>query len=358
VARACPGSAARGSTLTDAPRPPGDDALTWDSLPLDDDVRRLLVAQQRIVSAPPDADTIKQLLLELCQSVACADGAVLEQLEDDELVVTHATGILADAVGVRLRREHSIAGLAVTTGQPQLSPDVSHDERADHNTGWSGAARSVVVHPMQLGDAGTAAVTVVGKDKNSLGARDAAILQPLVTMATARLAHVALFAERRAKLEAQARSDDLTGLANRRVWLERLALEMARALRTGSPLLLAIFDLDHFKDYNDKFGHQAGDTILQQTAAAWQAQIRETDLLARLGGEEFGLLLPDTGIEGGVLIGQRLLDAVPEGITTSCGLALWRGEDSTLLYRRADEALYAAKAAGRNQLAVAADHGA
>jgi diguanylate cyclase (GGDEF)-like protein len=98
--------------------------------------------------------------------------------------------------------------------------------------------------------------------------------------------------------------------------------------------------------------------MLQRTATAWQAQIRETDLLARLGGEEFALLLPDTSAEAGQMIGHRLLAAAPEGITTSCGLALWRGEDGQLLYRRADEALYAAKAAGRNQLAVAPDHGA
>jgi diguanylate cyclase (GGDEF)-like protein len=358
LARACSvptrrGTTARGSPLTEPPVPPVDPALSWETLPLDDDLRRLLVALQRIVAVTPDADAIKQLLIELCQSVVCADGAVLEELDGDDLVVTHATGALVDALGVRLRRDHSIAGRAVATGEPQLSPDVTLDERADHTTGWSSGGRSLVVHPIQLDTDLPAAITVVHMEADALSARDAAILQPLVSIAASRLKHVTLFSQ----WESEARSDALTGLANRRAWLERLSLEMARALRTGSPLSLAVFDLDHFKAYNDKFGHQAGDVILQRTASAWQAQIRETDLLARLGGEEFALLLPDTTLEGGRLIGERLLTAVPEGITASCGLALWRGEDSTLLYRRADEALYAAKEAGRNRLAVASDHG-
>jgi len=342
-----------GQLLTEPPVPPVDPALSWEALPLDDDVRRLLVAQQLLVAVTPDGDAIKQLLLELCQSVVSADGAVLEELDGDELVVTHATGVLTDAVGVRLRRDHSIAGRAIATGEPQLSPDVTVDERADHTTGWSSGGRSLIIHPLRLDTDVPAAVTVVHLEPNALSARDAAILQPLVSIAASRLKHVTLFS----KWESEARSDALTGLANRRVWRERLALELARALRTGSPLSLAIFDLDHFKAYNDKFGHQAGDVILQQTASAWQGQIRETDLLARLGGEEFALLLPDTTLDGGQLIGERLLTAVPEGITASAGLALWRGEDGTLLYRRADEALYAAKEAGRNRLAIAPDHG-
>ena len=300
--------------MTEGPNPPVDHALSWTDLPLDDDIRRLLTAQQRMAIAPADAEPIKQLLVELCRDVVCADGAALEELEGERRVVKHETG---DLTGVQAHIVHPLPGA-----------------RLD------------------------ATVTVVSKQQDGLTSRDAAVLQPLVALAAARLGRIAAFNKQRALLESQARSDDLTGLANRRVWLERLSLEMARALRTGSPLVLVIFDLDHFKDYNDQYGHQAGDTMLQQTATAWQAQIRETDLLARLGGEEFALLLPDTALDAGALIGQRLLDAVPDGITTSCGLALWRGEDSTQLYRRADEALYAAKAAGRNQLAIAPDHGA
>jgi diguanylate cyclase (GGDEF)-like protein len=97
--------------------------------------------------------------------------------------------------------------------------------------------------------------------------------------------------------------------------------------------------------------------MLHQTAEAWLHQIRETDLLARMGGEEFALVLPDTPLEAGRAIGKRLLQAVPAGITASAGIARWYGEDADMLYRRADEALYAAKAAGRAQLAVATDDG-
>jgi diguanylate cyclase (GGDEF)-like protein len=159
----------------------------------------------------------------------------------------------------------------------------------------------------------------------------------------------------RRRLEEQARSDDLTGLANRRAWRERLAVEIARAERNRGPLCLAVIDLDHFKAYNDTHGHHAGDVALRDTARAWEVQTREVDLLARLGGEEFVLLLPDTPLEEAEQITQRLLDNLTHGLTASAGLAQWHGEEPDSFYRRADEALYAAKAGGRNHCRVAAD---
>ena len=103
-------------------------------------------------------------------------------------------------------------------------------------------------------------------------------------------AHVALLAR-------QARTDELTALPNRRAWDEAVEREMARAERTGEPLCLALLDLDHFKAYNDLHGHQAGDSHLRRTAAAWRRELRAIDVLARYGGEEFGVLLPSCDIK-------------------------------------------------------------
>jgi diguanylate cyclase (GGDEF)-like protein len=146
-----------------------------------------------------------------------------------------------------------------------------------------------------------------------------------------------------------ARTDSLTGVANRRAWDEELPRELARAARSGRPLCLALLDLDHFKAYNDQHGHQAGDRLLKAAAAAWEAKLRKTDLLARYGGEEFSLLLPDCHLESGMEIADRLRTAQPDG-TCSIGVAAWDGRESAdELITRADRALYAAKAGGRNR---------
>jgi diguanylate cyclase (GGDEF)-like protein len=150
-----------------------------------------------------------------------------------------------------------------------------------------------------------------------------------------------------------ARTDALTGVANRRAWDDELPRELARAARSGTPLCVALLDLDHFKAYNDRHGHQAGDRLLKAAAAAWQGKLRRSDLLARYGGEEFAVLLPDCGLDSGMEIAERLRTAQPEG-TCSIGLAAWEGhETATQLLARADRALYAAKEGGPDRSCAA-----
>jgi diguanylate cyclase (GGDEF)-like protein len=156
------------------------------------------------------------------------------------------------------------------------------------------------------------------------------------------------------ELERLARTDELTGLPNRRDWEERLPAELARAARADQPVCVAMLDLDLFKDYNDRRGHQAGDRLLSQAATAWAAVLRRYDVLARYGGEEFSLLLPDVDLDDGVALVERLRAATPDGETCSAGVAAWDGsEDAPSLVGRADAALYEAKRAGRDRVAVA-----
>ena len=109
-----------------------------------------------------------------------------------------------------------------------------------------------------------------------------------------------------------------------------------------------MLDLDHFKRFNDARGHQAGDRLLEDAARAWDAQLRPTDTLARYGGEEFALLLPHCDTATAESIVARLLEAVPDGQTASCGIAEWDGsETAEALTARADAALYMAKRDGR-----------
>jgi diguanylate cyclase (GGDEF)-like protein len=156
------------------------------------------------------------------------------------------------------------------------------------------------------------------------------------------------------QLRALTRSDALTGLPNRRAWSDELPVSIERARREGAPLTVAMIDLDHFKRFNDEFGHQAGDRLLKSAASAWTAELRAVDQLARYGGEEFILLLPGAPAALAVEIVARVRAATPLGQTFSAGLAVWDGvESSEEMIARADAALYAAKAAGRSRTEVA-----
>ena len=158
-----------------------------------------------------------------------------------------------------------------------------------------------------------------------------------------------------------AQHDELTGLANRRHMLERMEAERLRSHRTGRPLLLALLDLDHFKNVNDTHGHAAGDQVLQAFVGSVQAMVRGTDVLARWGGEEFVLMLPETDVAGAEELLEHLRHAVQalevpvDGqtlrITVSIGLAAGRpGETVAQTLDRADQAVYQAKAWGRNRV--------
>ena len=168
-----------------------------------------------------------------------------------------------------------------------------------------------------------------------------AVLGDEVARAIERDAHVSLLAR-------QARTDELTALPNRRAWNEAVTTEMARAQRTGQLLCVALLDLDHFKAFNDTYGHPAGDAHLRRTAALWRRELRAIDVLARYGGEEFGVLLPNTDLVKAQEVIDRVRGATPAGETASAGVVAYdMRESKDSLLARADAALYRAKHAGR-----------
>jgi diguanylate cyclase len=159
--------------------------------------------------------------------------------------------------------------------------------------------------------------------------------------------------EQSEQLAALARRDGLTGIPNRRTWDSELPVAMDRARRDGVPLAVAMLDLDRFKDFNDRYGHQAGDRLLKSATSAWSQMLRSTDLLCRYGGEEFSVLLPGATTDQASEILDRLRAVTPQEQTFSAGLACWDGQEvSEELVARADRALYAAKAAGRDRVVV------
>lgn len=160
------------------------------------------------------------------------------------------------------------------------------------------------------------------------------------------------------ELEGAAHTDALTSLLNRRGFRERFELELDRARRTGRPLSLLVGDLDHFKQVNDRFGHDTGDRALRQVATALSSERRRIDAVARLGGEEFGLLLADTVATEAFATANRLRRNVRESVderlrplSISFGVATYpgHGKDADALMRAGDEALYTAKRLGRDR---------
>jgi diguanylate cyclase (GGDEF)-like protein len=159
-----------------------------------------------------------------------------------------------------------------------------------------------------------------------------------------------------ARMAQMARTDVLTGLPNRRAWEEELPREIRRAHRSGRPLCAALLDLDHFKEFNDMNGHQAGDEHLRTAARVWRQRLRTTDLLARHGGEEFAVLLTGTAVEEALDVIEAMRGAVSTEETVSAGLAEWtHGESGRQLMARADLALYEAKRTGRDRTVMASE---
>lgn len=172
----------------------------------------------------------------------------------------------------------------------------------------------------------------------------------------------------RKKLEAelfhQANTDALTGISNRRFFMIQAEQEIRRAHRFNRSLSIIMMDLDHFKHINDTYGHAAGDSALETIVRASLESLRESDVMGRLGGEEFAIILPETGLDAAQDVGERLLAHIAEtpipttkGVihcTSSLGVAQLAAKDSTIddLLSRADEALFQAKSLGRNRIEI------
>ncbi len=168
------------------------------------------------------------------------------------------------------------------------------------------------------------------------------------------------------ELEQRAHTDCLTGLANRGRFMELAETELARALRYGSPYAVLLLDIDHFKDVNDKFGHKSGDAVLREFATIMKRILREVDIVGRIGGEEFAVLLPETDKGKASRVAERLRQSVadtdiPIGgdarirITVSIGISMPSADANLIddILRKADMALYLAKNNGRNRVCVA-----
>ena len=304
---------------------------------------RMLEQVGLVVRGLFDSVDPRQDVCEAPRAISDATVAVLfEPTESGSMVSTAMAGLDAPPIEFPAHHRHPLHD-ALRSGQPR----VLHRDAESLLAGpelWraSGCPETLLFQPLLKGG-DVSGVLLVGwpADVEVSGSRATVV---------ALLAHEAALAINRADqirlLAGMAQTDPLTGLPNRRAWDARLT----QAVADGQQFAVAMLDLDHFKRFNDSHGHPAGDRLLKETAAAWREQLRAGDLLARLGGEEFGLLLFDCDLEAANDVTERLRGLVTSNQTCSVGLTLRRVDepvDSVL--SRADRALYDAKASGRDR---------
>ena len=317
------------------------------------DQARGMGAVGRVARALAAGEDARTAVCEAAREVAGAPVAFLLEPAGREFVSTAMAGVEIAPVTIQARGETpSGAGSRV-----HLQGDVLRRRRpptpgARPPLVEATNARSAVFEPvLRDGDVAGVLIVVWQVPLEELPDAPAGVLRLLAAQAAVAIEHATL----RSRMGALALSDSLTGLVTRRVWDEEVPRELARARRADSPLSLAVLDLDHMSAFNMVRGEREGDRLLKETAARWRGELREVDLLARLDGTEFGVLLPSCGLGEAVDVLDRVRAATPRGQTASAGVARWDGEEpAELLLIRAQDALATAKEAGRN-LTIAAD---
>jgi diguanylate cyclase (GGDEF)-like protein len=284
----------------------------------------------------------------VCELTGAAMSGLMEPDGAGNLVLTAGHGI-DTALTVSLDGTSATGGVFLS-GERRFVSHVAQDHEVDQSAARALAVESALYEPVILDD------KVVGVLFVAWTRRVKRLEDRSVSVAHLMAAEAAFVIERAdliARLERLARTDELTGLANRRTAGEELGRFLARARRDGEPLAVAMLDLDHFKRYNDTHGHAGGDRLLQAAAASWTTSLRGGDFLARYGGEEFIALFPRCSLDDAACAADRLREALPEGVTCSVGIAVWnRHESGHELVGRADAALYEAKADGRDRTVV------
>jgi diguanylate cyclase (GGDEF)-like protein len=317
------------------------------------DQARGMGAIGRVARALAGADDARAAVCEAACDVAGAPVAFLLEPSGREFVSTAMAGVEIAPVTIQARGDAPEG-----SGRPFTSKDTYFVADAQSHPALAAplveatSARSAVFEPV-LRDGEVAGVLIViwQAPLESLPDAPAGVLRLLAAQAAVAIEHAAL----RRRMSALALTDGLTGVVTRRVWEEELPREIARARRSDGPLSVAIVDIDHMGAFNMLRGEREGDRLIKETAARWRNELREVDLLARLDGTEFGVLLPACGLGEACDVLDRVRAATPREQTASAGVARWNTEEpAELLVNRCREALAAAKESGRN-VTIAAD---
>jgi diguanylate cyclase (GGDEF)-like protein len=278
--------------------------------------------------------------------------------EANVLLIEAKKGMVSTVTGaVKISRGQGIAGKVAERGEPMLVENLEKDPRVKQKNRKHYKTRSFLSVPLKIDDRIIGVLNLSDKDTGeAFNEEDLKLIQSFATQA-ALLMERDIFINKTEHLKKLTITDDLTGLLNRRYLYERLKDELARSERHGHHLSLLMLDLDGFKTCNDSYGHLVGDQMLKHVADTLLNTVRSMDVVARYGGDEFMVILPETGQSVALEIAERLRNgADPDAcaLTTSIGIACYpeHGKTNELLLKNVDAALYRAKKKGKNSIEV------
>ena len=297
------------------------------------------------LAASLDPDDVIRRTLEGAAALPGVDAVVLEAGERRELLGT-------------TEEEVSRAALQAPSHRNLRALEVVYRYRLDEAERARNLLRSGLAVPLVVRGEPIGSLNAFSRSAAQGFPRETVVaLEQLAARAAPALDNASLYVEARRLADV----DSLTGLHNRRSFHELLGREIARARRYERKLSLIVFDLDNFKQINDRIGHLTGDAVLAEVAARVRGVVRESDLAGRIGGDEFGVVMPETGLIDGEHLANRIARTVAERpfggghkLFVSAGVAELRAEDdATELFERADDALYRAKKAGKSRTIAA-----
>ena len=335
---------------------PGTNSMGADNSGLprgsDDQSRNALAFAARLVTEVVTVASLTDLLAHVIRllheemGLASCGIALIDDQDPDLLTVRATSGLQARARGQSFRRGSGLGWASIESAEPLIIPDLHADSRALFQIA---GRRSGIFVPLFVHGQPTGVITAYAAEVDAFSMAELNLFKIVGSY----LAGTIEMARLHEQLKALASTDSLTGLVNRRVFLDRLRSEIDRSRRAGEPLSVALLDLDRFKHVNDTYGHASGDELLIRISRVLRAGIRGYDLAGRFGGDEFTILFPGTTrLEAEEVLGRIPgFDCVPKGggeslsVGWSWGIASFPedGEDDGRLLKVADQHLYEMK---------------
>ncbi|WP_409362276.1 diguanylate cyclase domain-containing protein [Burkholderia contaminans] len=321
--------------------------------PSPDTLLRIIAAQAEIAKLGLDLGSVMAYVAEQVPQLTGASAAAVEFAEGDDMVYRAASGTAAGMLGLRLRRSGSLSGLCVQQGALLHCIDSETDPRVDRDACRRVGLRSMLVMPLTHADTTVGVLKVMSPEVDGFSPADAGTLRLTADLIAAAMFHAAR--NEANELYLRATHDALTGLPNRALFYDRLRQSMHTTLRANGRLGILNIDMDGLKPINDGFGHRAGDAALREVATRMQGAVRRSDTVARIGGDEFAVILPNIGNRDDAhaqstrlarQVGEPFeFEGCPMRLGVSVGIALLPddGTDMNALIEHADKAMYEVK---------------
>ena len=310
--------------------------------------------QTEVVQQGLDLSGVMFLVALRAQQLSEASGAVVEIAEKDEMVYRAASGNTEKMLGYRNKAEGSLSGLCLKLGYPLICDNVETDDRVDKASCAKVGLKSMIVVPLKHDESSVGVLKVVSTQINAFEKVDIRILELMSDLIAAAMYNAAKYESD--ELFKRATFDPLTGVANRALFYDRLRQRCNQAKRSNENFGIMSIDMDDFKLINDSFGHRTGDAALKETASRIQKAVRESDTVARVGGDEFGAILYKIqNYEESAQLIARIMDFVNAPfqfedndvkLRVSIGFAMFDEQTSEIeqLMDKADQEMYACKA--------------